>query len=297
MASLVRGGSRFDRDSPALPRPLLTTSTSNTSEHDYGRKSNQRSGENSAKTAAPAVTPPTTAAGEQPMYTCKLNSSFMASTQFVSSLTTQNLDDVEQVLADYPEAIADNVAVEKQELSPSKPHVVTQVVVIHPEDDEEAVVDSAIRNITESLNRSAAEKIARGESPPCETVIEIVRVKQPSASTGYFSRESNANNKHVFVHSPGKGGTLEEQALYSRRLPSPVEERGRVATPSPPRYSAMVRRKPDMSATCYFDTQQSAARQVQRSVSYTVTKTPAQSVHKMTPQNVPRRTVGGWLVL
>ena len=231
-----------------------------------------------------------TAHSEQPMYTCKLNSSFTASTQFVSSLTTKNLDDVEQVLADYPKISKDNVAVEKQE-SPSKPHVVTQVVVIHPDDDEDVVVENAIRNITESLNRSAAEKIAKGESPPSETVIEIVRVKQPAS--GYFCREDMIKEKQVFIHSPSKGGTLEESPRLSAQV---TQEKisPRAATPSPPRYSATVRRKPDLSATCYFDTQQSSERK--RSVSYTVTKTLPQNVVKATPQLLPRRNPMGMVI-
>lgn len=213
--------------------------------------------------------------------------------------------------------MVENVAVEKQE-SPSKPNVVTQVVVIHPEDNEDEVVESAIRSITESLNRSAAEKIAKGESPPSETVIEIVRVKQPSVasstnanSSGYAMRDGGyVQDKQVFIHSPSKGGTLEQQQRAGRLGSPPVlgddeDNRGakshspRASTPSPPRYSAMVRRKPDMSATCYFDTQQQQSavagrKLLQRSVSYTVTKTAPQNANmKMAPQILQRRHLEG----
>lgn len=66
-------------------------------------------------------------------------------------------------------------------------------IIVQPGEDGEKATADAINDIAESLNREAAEKLARGQTPEKETVIEVTRIQSPA--DGYFSRENFLKNR------------------------------------------------------------------------------------------------------
>ncbi len=210
------------------------------------------------------------------------NQSFMcngrnlqASTELILSNTSASYEHVNQLIrdvSDCQQVTPSPIMVKMKMNSPGgtgceskeddqKPNIIRKIIVLRPGDDPEAMTSDCINEITASLNKQAAERMAQGRTPDKETVIEITRIK--TTGEGYFDSDSLTevepeSSEQKKASSPKQ---LPQQGLSTpkpnkkhHRRKSPHPKKCMYHTPSPPclKKRTAAQRSHNFSGSCYF---------------------------------------------
>jgi hypothetical protein len=193
--------------------------------------------------------------------------SYVSSTELIESQPSTQMESVDRYLcgSQSPPPKETN-----EKTDPQQTNTVKRVILLNPGDDPDKATAKAISDITDSLNKRAAERLAAGKSPEKETVIEITRIKAPYE--GYFSRENIQAQRERFASNyiksasqcaPAsvailqnqKGGstpsshTQPPQQHQHHRRKSPHLRKQMYSSSTPP---CVPKQPHDLSEGCYF---------------------------------------------